>query len=127
MKKTLKIIAIAFIVVVVTVIIAGMYKFNYLANKPDYDVDGNKIDTNQATHWSWDLNHDGINDCEKANACDDSIDYSKPRNSADELDCSQGNDIVFDQEKKQWVDCYGVCHTCTPENGFNEDGTISVE
>ena len=29
--------------VIFMVIIAGMYKFNYLANQPGYDVDGNKI------------------------------------------------------------------------------------
>lgn len=28
----------------IAVALAGMYKFNYLANQPGYDVDGNKID-----------------------------------------------------------------------------------
>jgi len=27
------------------VILAGMYKFNYLASQEDYDADGNKIST----------------------------------------------------------------------------------
>jgi len=29
---------------VIAIVLAGMYKFNYLANQPGYDVDGNKID-----------------------------------------------------------------------------------
>lgn len=33
------------VVVVVSIIGAGMYKFNYLSGKPGYDVDGNKIET----------------------------------------------------------------------------------
>ncbi len=30
------------IFVVLIIVLAGMYKFNYLANQPGYDVDGNK-------------------------------------------------------------------------------------
>ncbi len=37
------------------------------------------------------------------------------------------NDIVFDAENKVWKDKYGICHTCTVENGFNADGTMSVD
>mgnify|MGYP000980958500 CR=1 FL=1 len=127
MKKTFKIIAITCIVIILLVVIAGMYKFNYLSGKPGYDVDGNKIDNSNKSsmHWSWDLNNDGINDCENEGLCDDSVDYTQPKNSAEGLDCNEGNNIVFDKIKNQWVDCYGVCHTCTPENGFNSDGIMS--
>ncbi len=31
-------------VVLIIIILAGIYKFNYLANQPGYDVDGNKIE-----------------------------------------------------------------------------------
>jgi hypothetical protein len=30
-------------------------------------------------HESWDVNKDGINDCEKAGDCDDAIDYTQPK------------------------------------------------
>ena len=43
MKKIILILGVVCAVVIGTVIIAGMYKFNYLASEPGYDVDGNKI------------------------------------------------------------------------------------
>jgi len=44
MKKTLKWIAIILLIGLVLVLLAGMYKFNYLASKEGYDCDGNKIE-----------------------------------------------------------------------------------
>ncbi len=44
MKKRIKRVIISIASVILIVIIAGMYKFNYLANKPGYNVDGNKIE-----------------------------------------------------------------------------------
>jgi len=44
MKKTLKWIAIILLTALVLVMLAGMYKFNYLASKEGYDCDGNKIE-----------------------------------------------------------------------------------
>ena len=44
MKKTIKWILISLILIILIVIIAGVYKFNYLANQPGYDCDGNKIE-----------------------------------------------------------------------------------
>ena len=44
MKKTLKWVFIILVIVVAIVILAGMYKFNYLANQGGYNVDGNKIE-----------------------------------------------------------------------------------
>ena len=44
MKKVLKWIAIILVISVILVILAGMYKFNYLANQDGYDCDGNKIE-----------------------------------------------------------------------------------
>jgi anionic cell wall polymer biosynthesis LytR-Cps2A-Psr (LCP) family protein len=44
MKKTLKWLAIILLTILVLVILAGMYKFNYLASKEGYDCDGNKIE-----------------------------------------------------------------------------------
>ena len=45
MKKIIKWLVIALLSFVILVILAGMYKFNYLASQEGYDVDGNKIST----------------------------------------------------------------------------------
>ena len=63
------------VLVFVLIALAGMYKFNYLANQPGYDVDGNRL----TIHPSWDIDNDGIHDCESDGSCDHTIDYSKPR------------------------------------------------
>ena len=47
MKKNTLIILTVIIIGIIFVILAGMYKFNYLASKPGYDVDGNKINTSE--------------------------------------------------------------------------------
>jgi len=44
MKKTIKWLAITLLIVLVLVMLAGMYKFNYLASKKGYDCDGNKVE-----------------------------------------------------------------------------------
>ncbi|BDU50405.1 hypothetical protein [Haliovirga abyssi] len=44
MKKIIKAVLIIITSIILIVIIAGIYKFNYLANQPGYDVDGNKIE-----------------------------------------------------------------------------------
>lgn len=43
MKKVILIILALVVLAIVGIALAGMYKFNYLANQPGYDVDGNKI------------------------------------------------------------------------------------
>ena len=45
MKKTLKWIVISLVTIATIVILAGIYKFNYLASQEGYDCDGNKIIT----------------------------------------------------------------------------------
>jgi len=45
MKKTLKWLVIGLLTIVTIVVLAGMYKFNYLASQEGYDCDGNKITT----------------------------------------------------------------------------------
>jgi len=45
MKKTIKWIIISLASIIILIILAGMYKFNYLASQEGYDVDGNKIET----------------------------------------------------------------------------------
>jgi len=44
MKKTIKWLVIILLTALVLVLLAGMYKFNYLASKEGYDCDGNKIE-----------------------------------------------------------------------------------
>ncbi len=34
------------------------------------------------------------------------------------------NNIYFDKKDKKWKDENGICHTCTPENGYNVNGTM---
>lgn len=43
MKRITIIALLTLSVIFLAVVLAGMYKFNYLANQPSYDVDGNKI------------------------------------------------------------------------------------
>ncbi len=43
--KALKITLATIAIIVFMIALAGMYKFNYLANQAGYDVDGNKITT----------------------------------------------------------------------------------
>lgn len=42
--------------------------------------------TEDTMHPSWDLDEDGINDCEKDGTCDDSVDYTEPRPSISPLE-----------------------------------------
>jgi len=49
MKKIAKWIILSFTTIIIFIIIAGIYKFNYLSNHEGYDVDGNKIETSQRT------------------------------------------------------------------------------
>ena len=44
MKKTIKWIATILFAMFILVLLAGMYKFNYLASQEGYDCDGNKIE-----------------------------------------------------------------------------------
>ncbi len=44
MKKTILIVLAGCVALFVLIALAGMYKFNYLASQPGYDVDGNKIE-----------------------------------------------------------------------------------
>ncbi|MCK5781355.1 MAG: hypothetical protein KAH10_02105 [Flavobacteriales bacterium] len=44
MKKTIKWVIISVVIIIIFVAIAGIYKFNYLANQPGYDVDGNRTE-----------------------------------------------------------------------------------
>jgi len=75
---------------------------------------------NKSLHYTWDMNEDGINDCEKDGLCDHTVDYSIPRYKISGV--KEG--IVFDKRSGKWVDKFGICHTCTPENGFKIDGSL---
>ena len=44
MKNAIKWILISIVIIIIIVLIVGIYKFNYLANQPGYDCDGNKIE-----------------------------------------------------------------------------------
>ncbi len=62
--ENIKIIIKIIITVFIIIVVAGMYKFNYLANKKGYDVDGNNITQSEKISYlekrSVDLEKDGI-------------------------------------------------------------------
>lgn len=74
----------------------------------------------KSIHYTWDMNEDGLNDCESDGSCDDSVDYSIPRYKIEGVE----DGIVFDEKSKRWVDKYWICHTCTEENWFSKDWKI---
>jgi len=43
-KNAIKWVLISVVTIITIVILLGIYKFNYLANQPGYDIDGNKIE-----------------------------------------------------------------------------------
>jgi hypothetical protein len=82
MKKVFIVFLCICLAVILLISLAGMYKFNYLANQGGYDVDGNKIeiiDSPSTIHPSWDKNKDGLNDCEDEGICDHTVDYTQQR------------------------------------------------
>jgi hypothetical protein len=85
----------------------------------DYSDDSD-IEGETKVHYTWDMNEDGVNDCEDNHTCDDSVDYTLPRYKIEGIE----DNIVFDKKSGKWVDKYGICHTCTPQNGFKKDGTM---
>jgi hypothetical protein len=74
----------------------------------------------KSIHYTWDMNEDGINDCEANAMCDHLEDYTLPRYVIPGIE----DNIVFDKRSGRWVDKFGICHTCTPENGFKKDGAM---
>ena len=71
-------------------------------------------------HYTWDMNEDGKNDCYEDNSCA-KIDQMSPRYAIPGVESG----IVFDKRSNKWVDSKGICHSCTVENGYNPDGTMS--
>ncbi|MEA3522146.1 MAG: hypothetical protein U9R50_04160, partial [Campylobacterota bacterium] len=60
MIQILKCFIISFFIIILIISLAGMYKFNYLANKEGYDPDGNKIDIETLVPISNTFEHDKI-------------------------------------------------------------------
>ncbi|MEA1891635.1 MAG: hypothetical protein U9N33_02875 [Campylobacterota bacterium] len=60
MIQILKCFIISFFITILIISLAGMYKFNYLANKEGYDADGNKIDVETLVPISNTFEHDKI-------------------------------------------------------------------
>lgn len=42
-------------------------------------------------HPSWDMDGDGVNDCERDGSCDHVVDYSQPRNTQPAFDCANAS------------------------------------
>ena len=100
--------------IIITLIV--IFIFIVLINLDSDDVEDNE----GRMHYTWDMDEDGGNDCENDGSCDHTVDYSKPRYVIEGVE----DKIVFDKRSQKWVDKFGICHTCTPKNGFRKDGTI---
>ena len=94
MRKTIIMVV---VVMVLGVIGAGIYRFNFtnddiFVKKPDGTVVSYGKLENAAKAVpkrmdpSWDVNGDGINDCESDGTCDDSVDYTKPKNAGSKVE-----------------------------------------
>jgi len=60
-------------------------------------------------HPSWDVDKDGVNDCEKDGTCDDSVNYSLPRGT----DVVSYKDNFYRAVNKEWL----ASHEPSPETG----------
>jgi len=59
-RQILKCFIILFFIIIVLISLAGMYKFNYLLNQEDYNVDGNKIEMETLVSTSSTFEYDKI-------------------------------------------------------------------
>lgn len=66
-------------------------------------------DTSKTMHPSWDLNRDGINDCEVEGTCDHTTDYTKPRTY------SNSEDFL----KAEWNMCLAATDGCNTVQIWN--------
>lgn len=78
---------------IATIILSAMFILSVWAEyNPDKEVNNDEpstrsitttsidyTDTTKSMHQSWDLDFDGLNDCEGDNTCDDSVDYTKAK------------------------------------------------
>lgn len=90
--------------------------------KSEFSREENKHTSPDPIHYTWDMNEDGLNDCEVDGSCDHMQDYSIPRYEIAGIK----DGIVFDKRSGKWVDKFGICHTCTVGNGFKADGTMVI-
>lgn len=82
-------------------------------------------------HPSWDVNQDGINDCENDNSCDDSTDYMQPRQQvvAYEVCDADGNRYPSEEEAAKTLQEGEYGATFCPEynNNMGNTGTTTGE
>ena len=70
-------------------------------------------------HPSWDVDKDGVNDCEKDGTCDDSVDYSLPRGT----DVVSYRDNFYKAVNREWL----ASHEPKPETGIVSGMDIMTE
>jgi hypothetical protein len=70
----------------------------------------------QTMHTSWDQNKDWINDCETEGTCDDSIDYTKPKQEKTSYDQESWKTIIPETCKSFFDGCNNCSKT---ENDWN--------
>jgi len=70
-------------------------------------------------HPSWDVDKDGVNDCEKDGTCDDSVNYSLPRGT----DVVSYRDNFYRAVNREWL----ASHEPKPETGIVSGMDIMTE
>jgi len=68
-------------------------------------------------HPSWDLDNDWVNDCEKNGTCDDSVDYTQPKQETTTYN-SESRKTIIPENCKSFFD---GCNNCS--KGENEEQT----
>ncbi|MEA3468881.1 MAG: M13 family metallopeptidase [Thermodesulfobacteriota bacterium] len=70
-------------------------------------------------HPSWDVNKDGLNDCEDDGSCDDSVDYSLPRGA----DVVSYTENFYKAVNREWL----ATHEVSPQSGKVSNFEIIIE
>lgn len=94
MKKTIVIILVVAVLGVVLVALAGMYKFNYLANQPGRDVDGNKLATEYHSEY-FDVVALLGQSCQANTECETPAEYAIQSNCPYDTACIEGSCAVI--------------------------------
>ncbi|GAA0355146.1 hypothetical protein GCM10009092_19280 [Bowmanella denitrificans] len=73
----------------IAILVAGLAALPPFVHSSTPPVEKQSSQLRPGMHPSWDLDNDGINDCEKDGSCDHSVDYTKPRTINPSFDCSK--------------------------------------
>ncbi len=75
------------IIIIIMLLVVGIVVYQNVSRSQDTSViGGEKEQTSNDLHPSWDVNGDGLNDCEDDGSCDHTIDYTQPRETSQVVD-----------------------------------------